>query len=95
MLAFGGIARGSSFSPELRKFIKSRVPELNKALGPIRKSDLRLVFNAMTGLSVADSEEVAASTEKYCRKLIEMEAAGTLYLVGLVAAMKEVRRLRN
>ena len=95
MLAFGGMARGSLISPELRKFIESRLPELHKALGPIAKADLRLVFNAMTGLDIGQTEGIADSTEKYHRKLIEMEKAGTLYLVGLDAAMKEVRRIRS
>ncbi|CUI02626.1 hypothetical protein BN2497_2553 [Janthinobacterium sp. CG23_2] len=53
------------------------------------------ILNAMTGLSISESSAVHESSVIYLNKLIEMEKAGTLYLVGLAAAMKKVRLIRN
>lgn len=79
----------------LMAFIGDRFPELDKAMGSMPMDDVRQVLNAATGLLVHSCESITDSCDKFHRKLIEMEAAGTLYLVGLDAAMKEVQRLRT
>lgn len=81
--------------PPLREFIADRLPMLDEAMSGWSMGNAHRVLVAMTGLNVAASESIWLTAPLFHRKLIEMEAAGTLYLVGLDAAMKEVQRLRT
>lgn len=79
--------------PELRAFIAEKMPELNKALGPLSLNSCRKVFNAMTGLQIQGAEPILESCGHILAELREMEAAGTLLTEALPNGLAEVVRI--
>jgi hypothetical protein len=68
----------SRIYPPLRDLIASRMPKLDRALGPLGLNSVRLVFNAMTGLEIMGSEPIGHSSFCVYLDLLEQGAAGKL-----------------
>jgi hypothetical protein len=80
--------------PPLRHLIETRMPKLDRALGPLGLNHVREVFNAMTGLDIMPSELVGQTTEHVYADLLEQDAAGTLMTEALPNGLWAIRKLK-
>lgn len=62
----------------LRQLVVTRMPVLDRALGPLPLSQVRQVLNAMTGLDIKGDEGITTSSQRAHAALVEMDAAGKL-----------------
>lgn len=79
----------------LQQYVEEKMPELDKQLGLLPLDVVRQVMNAMTGLSVSPSELKHQTCAQFLSKLKQMEENGTLYSVGLDAAIKKIQQIKQ
>ena len=81
--------------PQLRHFIETKMPALDRAIGPLCLDHIRQVFNAMTGLEIQPCEEIYQSTYCVYMELLEMDEAGTLLTEAMPKGLTEVERIKK
>lgn len=81
--------------PWMRDFIKSEMPELNSALGPLTLPQVREVFNEICSMNVKGDESISVSCHAFQYAMMDMKRAGELVPDGQQRGLEKIAEIKG